>query len=307
MPPSSEIHPSLARERRQHPRCRVTSRNIVSVELGRARRGILVDVSSGGASVEPYATLAPGEVSRVQFEVPDGGAFEAEGIIKWTNASGRAGIKFLNVPSPAKQCLGAWLNGLSGNAWGLPTQALPQATAACLPPSFSPWLRARVSTDISPDGIENEIASLDLVSALRLVCDRARSVSHGGGAAIALSDGREVVCRARTGVAPDLGARFKPEAGLSGEALRSGTTVVCADTNNDSRVDRVACENLNIRSLLIAPIMAGSAAIGVIEVFSPEAQSFEQYEVGQVERLAELLAAMLESGADLRKRNLREV
>lgn len=277
------------------------------VDLGRSRRGLLVDVSLGGASVEPYAVLEPGEVSRVHFELPGNGkVFDAEGIITWANASGRAGLKFLNLGSASKQCLMGLIDVLNGAASGLPTQASPQVSAAYLPPSFSPWLKIKDSNAGAPDEIESEIASLDLVSALRLVCDRARTLTRGSGAAIALADGGgDVVCRARAGVAPDLGARFKPEAGLSGEAVRTGKTVLCADTGDDSRVDRIACKNLNIRSVLIVPIMTGSAVIGVIEVFSPEPRSFMQDDTGRVQRLAELIAAMLDNNVDVRQRDLK--
>jgi len=306
VPSTPEVHISRARERRQHPRCRVIDSNIVPVDLGRARRALLVDLSIAGASVEPYAVLETGEVSRVQFEFPGSGStFEAECVVKWTGTSGRAGIKFLNLANSAKECLKTWIDGFNGPSAGLPTQSSPQASAAYLPPSFSPWLRTRPCSENAPDELETEIASLDLVSALRLVCDRARSLTQGSGAAIALSDGRDVVCRARAGVAPELGARFKAESGLSGEAVRTGATVMCADTSRDPRVDRIACEQLNIGAVLIVPIMTGSAVIGVIEVFSSEASSFDDGQLCQVQRLAELISAMLENGADVRQRDSR--
>jgi putative methionine-R-sulfoxide reductase with GAF domain len=289
----------IHRERRQHPRCRVLERGPISVDLGRARRGLLFDVSVGGASVEPYSVLEPGEVSRIRFVVPGKtNEFEAEGIIRWANASGRAGIKFLNPAASSTQCLRTWIDGLDQVSAGLPTQTSPHASAAYLPVSYSPWLKLKNLASTGVDDIEREIASLDVVSALRFVCDRARSLTRASGAAIALADGEDIVCRAHAGVAPDLGARFKPEAGLSGEAFRTAKTVLCADTNEDPRVDRAACNNLNIRSVLIVPIVADRISIGVIEVFSPQPNCFDERQLSKVQRFSQVIAAMLEAPED---------
>ncbi len=284
-------------ERRRHPRRRLSGAKIVPVDLGRDRRGLLVDLSMEGASVHPYGVLQPGERSVMHFSLPDSGThFEATGVVAWVNAFGRAGIEFMNVPSPARKNLSAWMEGGSAASSGLPTQATSQVAAAYLPSSYSPWIKVSdVMRDSVSGELEEDLARCDLVSALRLLLDRARSLTHASGCAIAIADGSDVVCRARSGVAPDLGARFKPDAGLSGEAVRTGATVLCPDTCNDPRVDGVACEHLNVRSVLIEPIVNGNVVIGVIEVFSALPKSFDGKDTAHLKRLAELLAAMLES------------
>jgi GAF domain/PilZ domain len=294
-------------ERRRHPRCRLLDAKVVPVDLGRDRRGLLVDLSMTGASVHPYGILQPGETSIMKFSFPESGTqFEATGVVTWVNASGRVGIEFMNVPSPARRNLSAWIEGASAASTGLPTQATPQVAAAYLPSSYSPWIKVSdvMRESVSGD-FEEDLAGCDLVSALRLLLDRARTLTHASGAAIALADGKDVVCRARSGVSPDLGARFKPDAGLSGEAVRTGATVLCSDTNDDSRVDRVACQHLNVRSVLIEPILNGNSVIGVIEVFSASPNSFDKKDTAHLTRLADLIAAMLESNIDMKLRGRR--
>lgn len=297
VPPGSDVRSSLAHERRRHPRCRVIDTKIVPVDLGKERRGLLVDLSQNGASVQPYGVLQPGESSSMQFRLPDIGThFQATGVVTWVNASGRIGVEFVNILPTARANLSAWIEDSRFAGTGLPTKAAVQAAAAYLPSSYSPWINVSDSLRAAvAESIHHEMASLDLVSALRLLLDQARKLTGASGAAIALADGPEIVCRARSGVAPDLGARFKPDAGLSGQAVRTGLTVLCSDTSQDSRVDRVACENLNIRSVIIEPILNANVVIGVIEVFSPSTNSFHDKDLADLKRIADLIAAMLDT------------
>jgi GAF domain-containing protein len=303
----TNVQSSPATERRRHPRCRLVDTKIVPVDLGRDRRGLLVDLSLTGASVHPYGILQPGETSVMQLSLPDSGTrFEATGVVTWVNAAGRVGIEFMNVPSPARKNLNAWIECASAASSGLPTQATSQVAAAYLPSSYSPWIKmSDVLKDCVSGELEKDLARCDVVSALRLLLDRARSLTRASGAAIAIADGSDVVCRARSGVAPDLGARFKPDTGLSGEAVRTGATVLCSDTSDDPRVDCVACQHLNVRSVLIEPILSGNVVIGVIEVFSPSPQSFNETDTAHLKRLAELIAAMLDSNVEANPRSRR--
>ncbi len=262
-----------------------------------------MDLSPAGASVQPYGILRPGESSPMKFRLPNNGThFEATGVVTWTNASGRIGVEFVSITPAARADLSAWIEDTRSAGTGLPTKAAAQAAAAYLPSSYSPWINVSDSLRATvAESIEHEMTSLDLVSALRVLLDRARNLTRASGAAIALADGREIVCRARCGVAPDLGARFKPDAGLSGQAVCTGQTVLCSDTSQDSRVDRVACENLNIRSVLIEPILSANVAIGVIEVFSAATNSFDDKDIADLKRIADLIAAMLDTSTEDRR------
>lgn len=285
-------------ERRRHPRCRVIEKQLVTVNLGPQQRGLLIDVSMSGAAVQPYSAMNQGQAGKVKFEVPgEKRTFEADGVVTWVGPSGRVGLRFEKITEVAEDALQTWIARMMAPA-AMATNHAVYSTAAYLPPSYSPWIKmSEVAVAQSPLD-DDDIASLDLVSALRLVVERARSLTRATGAAIALADQTDMVCRARTGIAPDLGARFSPDTGLSGEVVRTGTVVRCSDTGQDPRVDRVACEHLNVRSIVIVPILSGRAVIGVIEVFSARVGAFDDRHVLNLSRLADLISAMLEAGME---------
>lgn len=84
--------------------------------------------------------------------------------------------------------------------------------------------------------------ALDLV--LNEIAERARLSTGATGVAIALTRSEELVCRATTGSAPDMGVRLNPHAGLSGLCLQTKSMQRCDDTEIDSRVDPEACRGL---------------------------------------------------------------
>src|SRR5258708_7418957 len=130
-----------------------------------------------------------------------------------------------------------------------------------------------ISLEAEADGVENgaghgsrgpasatvqyEFNSLgtDLTAALRLIGERARSLTRGTSAAIALVHKGGVMCRASVGEsAPALGTRLDVNSGLSGECFRAGKTVRCDDAENDPRVDVESCPRLGVRSLVASPV-----------------------------------------------------
>src|SRR5258708_27285932 len=105
-----------------------------------------------------------------------------------------------------------------------PAAAEPETTAEPLPLATSSAVATQhaVLAGLSDD----TLLSLAL---------QAREVAGADGAAVAVSDGSAVICRASVGSAPDVGARIQPDTGLSGECLRSGEIVACYDTETDGR------------------------------------------------------------------------
>ena len=47
---------------------------------------------------------------------------------------------------------------------------------------------------------------------------------------------------------------WAPDAGLSGECVRTGEIVRCEDTETDRRADRLVCRRLDLRSIVIVPV-----------------------------------------------------
>src|SRR5258708_24577303 len=104
--------------------------------------------------------------------------------------------------------------------------------------------------------VQYEFSSLgtDLAASLRLIGERARSLTRGSSAAIALLNKGAVMCRASVGEsAPALGTRRDPNSGLPRECCREGKTLRCDDAENDPRVDLESCRRLCMRSIRAAP------------------------------------------------------
>jgi len=81
-------------------------------------------------------------------------------------------------------------------------------------------------------GIEGNELGLDLI--LHDIAERARQATNASGAAIAIRQDENMVCRAAAGATvPDLGAKIATETGLSGACVRTGETQWCSDTETD--------------------------------------------------------------------------
>lgn len=146
--------------------------------------------------------------------------------------------------------------------------------------------------------VEEPVTDLD--TALQALAQKAQYVSNATGAAIALREGPDVVCRAASGSsAPDRGARLQVKTGLTAECWRTGELMRCDNAMTDSRVDLESCRRLGIDAIIIAPIHCGKSLAGVLEIFSAHAYSFQERDVETVKALAEEIGNLLEQGDPL--------
>lgn len=137
-----------------------------------------------------------------------------------------------------------------------------------------------------------EMAQRDLDAALQLLAYRAQYITGASGAAIALRrDGRnDMLCRASSGTsAPELGALLSTEFGLSGESVRTRKLLHCDDAERDARVNRVACRQLGIASVVVMPVVNDDEVLGVFELFSAKANAFGEHDLSAVQRLSEMV------------------
>src|SRR5690348_16603663 len=112
---------------------------------------------------------------------------------------------------------------------------------------------------------EAEHSAADLDAALQVLVQKAQYTSNATGAALALRQGADMVCRAASGnSAPDRGVRLQIKTGLTAECLRSGELLRCDNVMSDSRVDLESCRRLGIESIIIAPIRQGQKIVGVL-------------------------------------------
>src|SRR5581483_9797429 len=99
------------------------------------------------------------------------------------------------------------------------------------------------------------MAQRDLDAALQLLAQRAQYITAASGAAVALREQGEMICRASAGTsAPGLGTHLQTDSGLSGESVRTRQILRCDNSDTDSRVNRETCQALGIASVVVMPL-----------------------------------------------------
>src|SRR6266542_4662392 len=86
---------------------------------------------------------------------------------------------------------------------------------------------------------------ISLEPAIGVITERSQMLTRATGAAIALRNGNEIICRARAGrTAPDLGVRLQTDSGISAQCLRRGEVVLCNDAKTIPWLTRGAAAGL---------------------------------------------------------------
>jgi putative methionine-R-sulfoxide reductase with GAF domain len=144
--------------------------------------------------------------------------------------------------------------------------------------------------------LEQEIhtGELDLEPAISVIAERAQALTGATGAAIALRQGDEIVCRARTGrTAPDLGVRLQTDSGISADCVRTGEVVLCNDAERHPHVDLASCRRLGARSILVAPLRHFRRTLGVFEVLSGAPHAFDHRDVATMQLMSSMMVAAI--------------
>ena len=127
------------------------------------------------------------------------------------------------------------------------------------------------------------------VSMLQFGVDRTSALTKASGAAVAMKESSHMVCRASTGIAPEVGA-VVPQEGLTSLCARTGQLWRCNDTEREPWVNRESCRQLGIRSIVVAPVLALRKVIGILEVFSPATAAFDDDKAATVQLMASAIA-----------------
>ena len=265
-------------ERRSHVRRGVIQSKLISVALGEAARGVLIDVGEGGVAVQPFVRLPVGAESDVQFTMPSGARVKAHGLVAWVGHNGRTGIRFTEVEPRSLEELRRWTSTSEeeiGSAW-----PPPAGTA-----------EAMAASDRDGNELEPEPALL-VVPAMSVheVAQRAAEVTGADGAAIALRAAGAITCAASVGNAPDVGVTVTPAKGLAGYCVRSAEPVLCSDARSDGRVEFDAALALNMGSCAMVPVVNGSGAVGLLAVFSAKTDAFHKEHLATLAEIAKRIA-----------------
>ena len=117
----------------------------------------------------------------------------------------------------------------------------------------------------------------DIALDLRLheILETALRRTPATGAMIALASGDKMVCRATSGDrVPDTGSFLNTRSGLSGLCVRTREMQRCDDTLTDPRVNAEACQALDVRSIVVLPVLEEKKLWGIIEIFSSDRCAF---------------------------------
>jgi diguanylate cyclase len=145
----------------------------------------------------------------------------------------------------------------------------------------------RTQTEVVAGDLEPE-------AVMQLIAERAQELTRASAGLIELTEDDEMVYSVATGEAtPYLGMRLKKEASLSGRSVIEARVLRSDDTAADDRVDAEACRRVNAGSMICVPLSHRDEVVGVLKVYAPAANHFDDGDVETLELLSELIAAHL--------------
>lgn len=261
----------------------------------------VLDISELGVAIQCATPMGVDRHVELCLDLAEAsGQIFASARVIWSDSAGRVGLSFPPLADPPAGRLREWLflNAMAGAA-----NAASDSSAAREYPALRPNY---TDTLTAASAVQREAESLgsDLEAVLSLVTSRSRSLLHASGAAIALAEKdpetlicQTMICRASVGQsAPPVGLTLQVGSGFSGECVRTGKPLRCDDTETDERVDRQTSRALGIRSMLAAPVGV-DRAIGLLEVFSAQPNSFSENDSALLQRFADLVLAAVNRGA----------
>jgi CheY-like chemotaxis protein len=122
----------MRRERRRAPRSRVSSTANLAYPGAPETNAVLTDLSDGGTLIHTGIRLPPACKVYFEFALPGQRQLvRLSGEVAWQDASGRTGIRFLDVPQASRRLMQSWLQqNNSHSASGRPAAiALNQSSA----------------------------------------------------------------------------------------------------------------------------------------------------------------------------------
>ena len=100
----------MLRERRRYFRHPVDMEVRISIPQGAELNATATDLSEGGMAIQVAGKLPRDVVTHLSFTLPGSNtSLELRGNIAWANASGKAGIRFVEVPQSSQYQLEKWL------------------------------------------------------------------------------------------------------------------------------------------------------------------------------------------------------
>lgn len=155
--------------------------------------------------------------------------------------------------------------------------------------------------------IQTEIVKLglDLSDVMSLVVERTLTLIGADGAAIEMAEGEDMVYRTVSGSATaHHGLRLRREGSLSGACVATGRIMRCDDSESDPRVDREACRQVGLRSMIVMPLSYDGDTVGVLKAMSAMPGKFTAGDQALLALLSEMIGAAMHFATKLGKDDL---
>lgn len=116
----------------------------------------------------------------------------------------------------------------------------------------------------------------DLATVMQAIVDEQSVMPQSNGIVVELRDGDQLCYAAASGTSASLlGLRLALNSSLSGLSILSGEPLYCADSHDDERVNRPACDRVGLRSMIVVPIPHQGQTVGVLKYHASEPRAFD--------------------------------
>jgi WD40 repeat protein len=236
-------------------------------QCGSQRSGIVLNIAESGIALIPFRRFAANPRPNLELHLPQILQPVTSSVV-WTGSDGRVGLCFVDPRPEAGAQIRHWL-----------TLASPEPSTVRL--AYPPIPAASDK-------------SFGLEPSLPVIADRVRKLTAASGVAVALGTENGMECRVVSGDAPAVGTRLRPDEGLSGYSMRTGTIVHSDDLRLDSRVNPAKTATSEIRSVMIVPLVAYGEIAGLLTAFSSRPNAFHDQDLLQAVYFGDLLNCAIE-------------
>ncbi len=135
---------------------------------------------------------------------------------------------------------------------------------------------------------------MDLSCIMDLVTERSQHITNADGASVELIEKNELVYSAASGIAEKfLGLRLQIENSLSGLCIQARGPLISDDIETDDRVNKNACRQIGLNSMIVVPLIYKNEVVGIIKVLSKKAGHFCEEDIKILELMSGLIAAAM--------------
>lgn len=142
--------------------------------------------------------------------------------------------------------------------------------------------------------LQTEVAQqgMDIGNIMNIVVQRSQTITEAEGACVELIEKNELVYSAAAGIAERfLGLRLEMANSLSGECIEKRTPLISQDIESDERVNKEACRQIGINSMIVMPLISNNEVVGVLKVLSAHSNHFKTEDIEILELMSGLIAA----------------